>query len=326
MDNISYFISMMPTPLADIFNAIDKIVLEKINEIRLRKNKLIIIYIVNKPYFIEFSGKPVERANKLCVTCDSDTFEQICDRLCNHSYHTNMNTLIDGYVTVSNGSRVGVASTAVIKDNKISSVKNISSINIRISHEYKGAADRILNIVYKKELPSIIVAGKVSSGKTTLLRDYARQISSGYLGKYQKTAIIDERREIASGFDVGINTDILTGFNKAKGIEIATRTLSPDVIICDEVGSMDELNAIKHSFSSGVKFALSIHINDMPQIFYNKILMDLINTNEFDYIIILKSFTDAFEVIDLREANVENTGNGNDSGFFILPWLDGDPK
>lgn len=323
MDNISGFISKFPKFLGDIFNSFDTNIKKQINEIRLRCDKPIIIYINDKAYFIELSGAVSPRLNSQCIYLSSDDFAYICDRICSNSYHTNMATLINGYVTDKNGSRVGVASSAVYKDNEICSVNNISSLNIRISHEYKNCAKVIIDLICKNKLPSIVVAGKPGSGKTTFLRDYARLISNGCLGEYKKVSIIDERKEIAAGFDIGINTDVLSGFNKAKGIEIATRTLSPDLIICDEIGSVAELNAIINGFASGISFAVSAHIKDEREIFSNKILLDLIDTNMFDYILILKSYTEEFEIIDLGEVKNESGRNDNDNPFFFLPWIDG---
>lgn len=324
MDNISYFISLFPKYLCDIINSFDLSIREQINEIRLRRNNPLILYIKDKAYFIELSGSLSSKLNSHCIKLSSSDFDDICDKICCNSYHTNMSTLVDGYVTAKNGSRVGVASTAVVKDNQVYSVKDISSLNIRISHEYPGCSKMIIDLICKNnKLPSIIVAGKPACGKTTFLRDYAKLISNGYLGEYKKVSVIDERKEIASDFDVGVNTDILNGFEKAKGIEMATRTLSPDLIICDEIGSINELNAISDGFSSGVSFAVSVHIKDEKQIFSNSILLNLIETNLFDYIVILKSYTQEFEIIDLGEIKLESGRNDNDNPFFFLPWADG---
>lgn len=323
MDNISYFLSLFPRFIGDTINSLDKSIKSKISEIRLRKNKPIIIYVLNTLYFIEHSGVLSRTLNDRCIRIQEEDFEYICDKLCSHSYHTNMSSLIDGYVTAKNGSRIGVSSTAVYKDDKIYSVKDIGSLNIRISHECRNCAKKIIDLTFRSRLPSIIVAGLPGCGKTTFLRDYARLVSNGYSGAYKKVAIVDERKEIAADFDVGINTDILSGFGKAKGIEIATRTLSPDLIVCDEIGSIDELEKIRYSFSTGVNFAVSIHLKDAEDIFSNIMTDELIKTGQFDFIIILKSYTDEFEIIDLGEIKLEGGRNDNDNPFFILPWFNG---
>ncbi len=323
MDNITYFISLMPKHLSDIFKSFDKNTLNLITEIRIRRNKPIIIYLKTTPYFISIGGKLVNSFSVNTILIDDESFDFITDRLCNRSYHTNMHTMIDGYITSKSGSRIGISSTAVYKDNCISSVKDINSINIRIAKEHKDCSRKILNLLYAQSTPSIIVAGAVLSGKTTFLRDFSKLLSSGFAGKYRKVSIVDERCEIASGFDIGINTDVLTGYEKAKGIEIATRTLSPDIIVCDEIGNISELNAIKYGFSTGISFAVSVHMKSEKELLRNHIVNELIATGEFDYIILLKSFTEEFEIIDLRSEKIENNRNDNDNPFFILPWFNG---
>lgn len=322
MDNITYFISLLPKHIGDILNNLDKNTLSLITEIRLRRSKPVIIYLKNCPYFINIGGKLVNNYTSSTITIDDDNFEYITDRLCNRSYHTNIHTMIEGFITAKNGSRVGVASSAVYKDGVISSVKDISSINIRIARDFKNCSRDILNLLYTESTPSIIVAGAVMSGKTTFLRDFSRLLSNGFAGRYRKISIIDERREIANGFDVGINTDVLAGFEKARGIEIATRTLSPDIIVCDEIGNIKELDAIQYGFSTGISFAVSVHMNNYKKMSDNLIVSKLVSTGEFDYIVLLKSFTDEFEIIDLRSQRIENSRNDNDNPFFFLPWFD----
>lgn len=209
------------------------------------------------------------------------------------------------------------------KDGIIHSVRDISSLNIRISHEYKGCSKKIIDLVYQDTLPSIIVAGKPGCGKTTFLRDYAKQLSDGYKGTYKKVTIADERKELAADFDIGLNTDVLCGFEKAKAIEIASRTLAPDLIVCDEIGSITEVKAISGGFINGVSFAVSIHFSDFFRLENNPVLFELLKTNQFDYLIILKSYTDEFDVVNLREVKNESNRSGDDSAFFILPWIDG---
>ncbi len=323
MDNVNYFLKLLPKYIQDIITSFGCNILTNITEIRIRQNKPLIIYIKNNLCFVSIDGKLVSNYSQNCICIDDEQFENITDRLCNNSYHTNMNSMIDGYITTKSGCRIGISSTAVYRKDEITSVKEITSINIRISHEILNCSRSLLNAIYIDRTPSIIVAGKGASGKTTLLRDMARLLSSGYNSSYKKISIVDERNEIASNFDVGVNTDVLVGYPKAKGIENAIRTLSPDIVICDEIGNKEELEAIKFGFSSGVKFIVSVHMGDESQIYDNRIIQGLINSNEFNYLVILKNFTDDFEIINISEAECENSRNNNDNFFLIFPWDNG---
>lgn len=308
----------MPQRICDAFCNLDDSLLMKINEIRLRKNKPLIIYVSKELFFVT-DKNITKNFNSKCLIVTGDEFDCVTDRLCNNSFHTNMDSMMNGYITVNNGSRVGVAGKAVYKDKHLSAVKNINSLCLRILHDYRNCSREILNVLYSGKPVSIIVAGEPGSGKTTFLRDMGRLLSSGFNGRYLCVSFVDERGELSSG-GCGINTDSIIGYEKSKGIEIATRTLAPQLIICDEIGNKQELEAIKYGFSTGVNFAVSVHMKDVNQMRTNKIIGELIKTQEFDYIVLLKSYSDDYEIIDLRTNSSENGRNYNDYPFFIFPW------
>jgi stage III sporulation protein AA len=103
---------------------------------------------------------------------------------------------------------------------------------------------------------------------------------------------------------------VLTAFNKAKGIELATRTLSPEMIICDEISTDDEINSILYAFSSGISFALSVHIGSKQDLYDKPIIRKLLETNEFSYVVLLDNYTYKLEIIEgteiLNEINRDN--------------------
>ncbi|MDO4364235.1 MAG: hypothetical protein Q4C99_06875 [Clostridia bacterium] len=220
--------------------------------------------------------------------------------------YCNMNNFKNGYITLENGSRVGVCSTAVYEDNSLVSVKDITSINIRIPRQAVGCSREVLDKVFANGVCSVIVAGKPSGGKTTLLRDMAKELSDGFNNEYKKVVIVDERNELAGKvgteftLDVGSNTDVVTGFGKAKGIENAIRTMSPDIIVCDEISTQDELNGIRFGFSCGVKFLLSVHIGKKQDLYNKPIVSDLLSTGEFEKIVLLDDNYSA-KILDARE-------------------------
>lgn len=316
MDNISYIISVMPSSLKSLFLSLEKSVLLQITEIRLRKNKPIIIYVDGRPFFINRQAKLMNYYNDVCVCIDEDDFCFMTDNLCNNSYHTKMDSMINGYITTNSGIRVGIASTAVIKDGAVKSVRDITSLNIRIAKEIINCSRPVLNMLYVSSTPSIIVAAPPSGGKTTFLRDAARNLSSGFAQQYRKVVIADEREEISGDFEIGFNTDVIKRFSKAQAIESAVRSLAPDIIICDEIGNDNELDSIKFGFSSGVSFIVTVHAKDKKDLLRRSIVRNLIALNEFDYIVLLKNYTNDFEIYDLSEAESENCRKHNDNYFF----------
>ncbi len=311
MKEIKNILSLFPEELHCVFNMIDSSVLDRLSEIRLRRNKPIVIVIKNTSYFIDYNGDIYDSLSRNCVITDEKVFENTFMTLCNFSLYSNMESLKNGFITLPYGARMGVASTVVCDDTGPVSIKEVTSLNVRIPSRSKGCSNGILNFLYINSFPSVIVAGKPNSGKTTLLRDMAYRLSDGFNYKYRKICIVDERNEFGGKYqndfllDVGANTDVLTGFEKAKGIEIAARTLSPEMIVCDEISTQNELDSIKFAFSSGIKFALSVHIGDKSDLFTKPIIRDLLSTGEFEYIILLDEYTYKPEVIEVSEITNE---------------------
>ena len=297
--------------MAGSISALPNEVLKHLNEIRIRRNQPLILVFGKSCLFITGRGKLLNHYSELAYTVDDEEFDLIFRRLSNYSVHSVMDNLIKGFTTAQGGNRIGVTSTAVIKDKEIASVKDISSLNIRIANEIKDCSRQILNMLYVNSFPSIIVASPPAGGKTTFLRDLARLLSSGFNNRYRKVVIVDERNEIAYkgaaeiNADIGLNTDVLTGFPKSVGIEMAIRTLSPDIIVCDEISSSAEVSAMADGFNSGVKFAVSVHAANMKDLAEKAIIRELIAKNEFEYIVMLNDYTNDFEIMEVSELRSE---------------------
>ena len=243
---------------------------EIIQEIRVR---------VNKPLCILANSKNIVIKNSLVSKNDIETlFNNICEYSI-YSYHNEINS---GFITLKGGNRVGICGTAVIENKKIVSIKDISSLNFRISNDFIGCAENIINNSYE----SIILAGPPASGKTTLLRDIARTLS----GNGKKVCIVDERFEISgvgNEFDLGVMTDCLRGYEKSFGISLCVRTLSPEFIIFDEIGTLDECESVFESLNSGVNIITSVHCYSKEQFFSRPICKKLISSNFFNKVVFL---------------------------------------
>lgn len=297
-------------------------ILRQLNEIRIRKNMPLVLVFGKNCFFITSKGKLLNHYSEYAYKINEEEFETIFKRVCNYSVHSAIDNLTKGFVTAEGGNRIGVASTAVIKDNDVSSVKEITSLNIRIANEVKDCARPILNLLYINSFPSIIVASPPGGGKTTFLRDFARLLSGGFNNNYRKVVIVDERNEIAYkgiggiNADIGLNTDVISGFPKSAGIEIAVRTLSPEMLICDEISSIEEASAISNGFLSGVRFAVSVHASTKQEIIQKPIIQKLVSLNEFGYIVLLNDYTNDFEIMEVSELRSEI--HRNHSSEFII--------
>lgn len=268
----------------NVLSAVSKIpefLFEDIQEIRLRVNKPLSVMCSFKSSYITSNGNlTCNPANT--VTVSVQELNQCFEAVCQYSVHSFKREIGEGFVTLKGGHRVGLCGTTVIHDNTIGNIKNISSLNFRISHQIKGCAEKLYKEVFSHGLCNILIAGAPMSGKTTLLRDLTR-----ILGNNCKTSVIDERGEIAAVWngipqnDVGINTDVFDGYPKAEGISTAVRVMSPQIIVCDEIGDEKDMNAVKHASYCGVYVIATIHASDMSE------LTKRTGTDVFDKIVFL---------------------------------------
>ena len=295
----------------DIFEALKILedVSNEITEIRLRRNRNVVIVQRGTSRFLYAKDK--------AVFVDDRQFDEMFLKMCDYSLYSNEESLKNGYITLKNGARIGVCSTAVYNSDLLVSTKNITSLNVRLPREIKGFGEKAVNNIFTNGLKSVLIAGKPSSGKTTLLRDIARLLSD----KMYKVCVIDSRNELAGKqgldftLDLGVDTDVLTGFEKSQAVDIALRTMSPQLIVCDEISKKSELRAICNGFSSGVYFLASVHADDISSIFRRTVSRELILSREFQKIIML---SDNFEykIFDTDEVIYENTGLCDDNNML----------
>lgn len=287
---------------------------ENIQEIRIRAERPVVIVTPTGSSFLTLSGKTSYIYSANCVIAGENEIYDTVNKMCDYSMHSHYEDILNGYVTLPNGARVGLCGTAVYEKENVKSIKNINSINIRIPRKIQGVSEPIFNSVYKGTLKNLLIVGPPSSGKTTMLRDLAYQLSSGRMGKYHKICVVDERKELfPSQQDIkilGPNTDVLLGFPKGKGISMAVRTLSPDVIICDEIGTAEEADEVLNGVNCGTKFALSTHAQSVEELKNKKFFKDFFELNVIEKIIFLSSAEKPSvikKICDVNEVYNENT-------------------
>lgn len=238
-----------------------------LTEIRLRREKPIVMMNNSEMFFIDAKYMITKTFEKNCIKLSSAEIDSFFYAICRNSVHSFQEDICNGFITLSGGHRVGLCGTAVMREGRITNIKNISGFNVRISREIFGSSEDIYNKVFCGGLKNVLIAGVPSSGKTTILRDLCRLLGNRY-----KVSIIDERSEIAAVYagipqnDVGINTDVFDGYSKADGLETAVRVMSPDIIIFDEAGSQNEFGYMEHAMNCGIRICASIHAFSLEDI------------------------------------------------------------
>ena len=259
---------------------------KNIREIRIRIQRPIILKIQNYDILIDYR-----------VT-DRDIMQTL-ERLCENSIYAYKNQIKEGYITIRGGHRVGIVGTGIVENGEIVNLKNISSLNFRIAREVKGCANDIVKEIINKENNTIYNTMLISppgKGKTTMLRDIVRQLSNGIeqIGFSGKTCgIVDERGEIAACYkgvpqnDIGIRSDVIENVSKEKGIKILLRSMAPEIIACDEIGTKEDVQAIKLATISGVKGIFTMHGKDIKDVKNNIEINNLVENHLIEKIFFL---------------------------------------
>lgn len=273
--------------------------LEKTEEIRLRHSRPLIIFWAGGESYLSEKG-PVPTPREAYLT-DGEDLEKTLDLLSNYSLYAYEEELRQGYLTIPGGHRVGLAGRAVLEGGRIKVLRDISSLNFRVARQVKGVGEKVLAFIFDRRMGRImhsLIISPPQGGKTTLLRDLARLISegTGILGQAgKKVGIVDERSEIAGCYqgipqlDVGFRTDVLDACPKAEGVMLMLRSLSPQVIITDEIGRGEDVNAIEEAIHAGVSVIASAHGSSLEEICQRPILGGLLLKNYFERLIFLSN-------------------------------------
>ena len=187
--------------------------------------------------------------------------DEIFYAVCQDSVHTFQQEICQGYVTMQGGHRVGICGTAVYHNGIQSGLREISSLNIRFARQVKGCSRELHQQMRRLGLEegNFLLVGAPGCGKTTLLRDYARILAGGDGDECRIVALLDEREELSGGFDLGRTAHVLKGIPKEKAILQALRTLAPQVIVCDEIGTAEEARLLTAGLHAGCHFIGTIH-------------------------------------------------------------------
>ena len=234
-----------------------------------------------------------------------------------NSIYAIQNEINNGFVVINGGHRIGICGEVVIENGKIKNIKNINSMNIRVARQLIGVADKVMPyIVNNGNVQNTIIISPPGCGKTTILRDIVRQISSGvkildFKGK--NVGLVDERGEIAAvslgipNLDVGLRTDIMSNVPKSIGMQMLVRSMGIDVIATDEIGGKEDFEAIKYANSSGVNLVFIMHGNDISDVYKKEEIKKLLNDGIFSVAIILsrkKGVGTIEKICDLKGENI----------------------
>lgn len=263
---------------------LEKLNLENLEEIRIRNSR---------PIFLKIGQDEIQ----VDYIVNTEDLLEILQRICDNSIYTYQNQICNGYITIKGGHRIGITGNVVIKDGRVINISHIYSLNFRIARQVLHCCNQALKYIInfgQNNIYNTIIVSPPGRGKTTILRDLIRKLSYGideYNFKGVNVGVVDERGEIAAMYkgvpqnDIGTRTDVLDNIPKDIGMKMLIRSMSPKIIVADEIGNYEDVEAIKYATCCGVKGIFTAHGNGISDILQNPILNDLYKTNIIERIL-----------------------------------------
>ncbi len=273
--------------------------LDNLQEIRMRAGKPLMAYYRNRDLFVTADGELLKDSKAAYIVAQSEVIKSV-ELMSENSVYAFQDEIKSGFITLRGGHRVGLSGRVIIQEGQIRNIKDFNGLNIRVAKEISGCSSHLIGYIIKsnKDIYNTLIIGPPQCGKTTILRDAAKCLSNGYKDldfEGLKIGIVDERSEIAAcskGIpqnDVGFRTDVMDSCPKALGMEMLLRSMSPNIIITDEIGTRGDKDAILKVLNSGVKIIASAHGYNISELKLREELLALIKAGTFERYIVLSS-------------------------------------
>ncbi|MCH5584177.1 stage III sporulation protein AA [Shimazuella sp. AN120528] len=284
---------VLPLSIRNRIQSLPRTILSGLEEVRIRQDRPLEVIAAGKTWFVS-SNQQLKLDPRDSVLPTREECHKLLNLISNHSLYALEEELRLGYITVEGGHRIGLAGKVVTEGGKVRHVRDVTAFNIRIARQIKGVGKALLSsIVDQDRIKNLLIVSPPGCGKTTLLRDLARLVSIGEGCSARKVGIVDERSEIAGcvagvpQHDIGPRTDVLDACPKAEGMMMLIRSMSPEVLVVDEIGRREDADAIHEAIYAGVHLFTTAHGSSIQEVRKRPILRELIEEEVFERIVVL---------------------------------------
>jgi stage III sporulation protein AA len=286
-------LTVLPDNIKGCFEQISDRIWTQAYEIRLRVGQSPSLSMSNG----EVSLNELPGVNKTTLMVEQEDISKALGIMSQNSIYAIQEEVKAGFLTLRGGHRVGLAGKVISCSNSIQNIKYFSSLNIRIARQIIGSANKLLDhLISRDGFINTLIISPPRCGKTTILRDIIRQVSNGiskleFAG--QTVGVVDERSELAACYkgipqnDIGVRTDVMDNCPKAEGIMMMVRSMGPNIIATDEIGSTEDARAIMTALSAGIGVVTTAHGCNVEDISLRQGLKELISSKAFGRIVIL---------------------------------------
>lgn len=342
MDGYEAALAYLPPVLRHPLERVSLELRRTVQELRLRAGMPVLLSTPQGEWAVGPSGQAVlflgQEVFPDWLRCDRGQLADTFQALCEYSVHAHQQELRQGYISTKTGCRAGVAGTAVVENGEIVSLRAVTSLCIRVARPHEGCASELARrLTAGGRVYSALICGEPSSGKSSLLRDLARQLSQGLTGRCYRVSVVDERGELSGvrlsdGRSPLEGCDVLLYAPKPQGIQQAVRCLAPDAVLFDELGTEEETAAVTAGLHSGVAAIASAHCRDKASLLRRPAVRRALENGAFDHVVMLSgrgrpgSIAGIYETEEWLHENggtdarrADRAGNGSHGGGRTPP-------